>query len=181
MPLTPELTVLLAGLVAGAALFDVGSGRIPNGVLVVIAALGLIARLAVVPSVAGLAGAIGGMATGLAIWIGPFALRWVGAADVKLVAAIGAWLGPLATFRVSLYAGLAGGVLSIGYMVFGRQRVALESLWMQLIHLRVARRFVPGGRRADGEGEQGRARGLPYAVAVCVGLVVELFLIGPQG
>ncbi len=177
----PELSVVLTGLVAGAALFDVASGRIPNGVLVVIAALGVTARLAVAPSFAGLAAAIGGMAAGLAIWIGPFALRWVGAADVKLVAAIGAWLGPLATLRVSLYAGLAGGLLSIAYIVFGRQRVAWESLQVQLIHFGVARRFLPFSRPEEGEREQAKARRMPYAVAVFVGLVVELFLIGPQG
>ena len=77
---------------------------------------------------AGLASATG-WAVGIAIFFVPFALGGLGAGDVKLLGAIGAWLGPMNALWVGLYAGAAGGVLAIfvaltkGYLVSGgRQR-----------------------------------------------------------
>ena len=70
-----------------------------------------------------------GWAVGIAIFFVPFALGGLGAGDVKLLGAIGAWLGPMNALWVGLYAGAAGGILAIfvaltnGYLVSGgRQR-----------------------------------------------------------
>jgi prepilin peptidase CpaA len=169
--LTPELGLFLVGLVAVAVLSDVRFGRIPNGLLLAIAGLGLAARLALTGPTSGLVAALGGLAAGLAIWIGPFALRWVGAADVKLVAAMGAWLGPLATLRLSLAAALAGGLMGLVYLAM-RRRAALEVVQVELLQLRVTRRFSQGTEAAV------RERGMPYAVAILAGLLAEMFLSG---
>jgi prepilin peptidase CpaA len=169
--LTPELGLFLVGLVAVAVLSDVRFGRIPNGLLLAIAGLGLAARLALAGPTSGLVAALGGLAAGLAIWIGPFALRWVGAADVKLVAAMGAWLGPLATLRLSLAAALAGGLMGLVYLAM-RRRAALEVVQVELLQLRVTRRFSQGTEAAV------RERGMPYAVAILAGLLAEMFLSG---
>ncbi len=171
MSLTPELGLFLVGLVAVAVLSDVRFGRIPNGLLLAIAGLGLAARLALTGPTSGLVAALGGLAAGLAIWIGPFALRWVGAADVKLVAAMGAWLGPLATLRLSLAAALAGGLMGLVYLAM-RRRAALEVVQVELLQLRVTRRFSQGTEAAV------RERGMPYAVAILAGLLAEMFLSG---
>jgi prepilin peptidase CpaA len=170
--LPPELGLLLVGLVGAAVLFDVRFGRIPNGLLLAIAGLGLAARLALAGPTSGLVAALGGLAAGLAIWIGPFALRWVGAADVKLVAAMGAWLGPLATLRVSLASALAGGLMGLVYLLAKHRRAALEVLQVQLLQLRVTRRFSPGSEAAV------RERGMPYAAAILAGLLAVMLLSG---
>ncbi len=168
----------MVALVGGAAILDLRTRRVPNELVLLIAGLGVVAHLVVGPPARELGLALAGLAVGLALWIGPFALRWVGAADVKLVAAVGAWLGPLATFRMSLYAGIVGGLLSIGYLATGRHRAALSGLQAglqaQLISFRVSQRFLPAGIA----GGKSAARGMPYTVAVLVGLVVELFVIG---
>jgi prepilin peptidase CpaA len=171
----PELGLFLVGLVGVAVVLDVRFGRIPNSLLLAIAGLGLTARLALAGPTDGLVAGLAGLAVGLAIWIGPFALRWVGAADVKLVAAVGAWLGPLATFRVSLAAGLAGGLMGLAYLLATRRRVAteaLETMQVQLLQLRVMKRFSPGTMTAV------RERGMPYAIAILAGLLAELILRG---
>ncbi|NIN72188.1 MAG: hypothetical protein GTO46_09785 [Gemmatimonadetes bacterium] len=172
MSLPPELGLFLVGLVGVAALSDVRFGRIPNGLLLAIAGLGLAARLAMAGPAGGLVAAAGGLAVGLAIWIGPFALRWVGAADVKLVAALGAWLGPLATLRVSLATGLVGGLMGLVYLLVKRRRFALDAMQVQLLQFRVMRRFSPGTEEAV------RERGMPYAVAILAGLLTEMLLSG---
>jgi prepilin peptidase CpaA len=64
-----------------------------------------------------------GWTVGIAIFFLPFALGGLGAGDVKLLGAIGAWLGPMNAVWVGLYAGAAGGVLAIfvaltkGYLI----------------------------------------------------------------
>ncbi len=163
-----EGLLILGGLVVVAAVCDVRTGRIPNGLLLVIAGLGVAAQLAFAGPLPGLASAAGGLATGLAIWIAPFALRWVGAADVKLAAAIGAWLGPLLTLEVSLYTGLAGGLMSLAYLAVTRRTAALQVLRLQLTQFSMTRRFLPGTEEAV------RQRGMPYAVAILAGLLVGL-------
>ena len=172
MSLPPELGLLLVGLVGAAVLLDVRFGRIPNSLLLATAVLGLAARVALAGPTGGLVAALGGLATGLAIWIGPFALRWVGAADVKLVAAMGAWLGPLAIFRASLATALAGGLMGLVFLLAKRRRVALEVMQVQLLQLRTTQRLSPGSEEAV------RDRGMPYAVAIMAGLLVELLISG---
>ena len=71
---------------------------------------------------AGIASATGWV-VGIAIFFLPFALGGLGAGDVKLLGAIGAWLGPMNALWVGLYAGAAGGILAIfvaltkGYLI----------------------------------------------------------------
>ena len=43
----------------------------------------------------------------------PFALRGLGGGDVKLIAALGAWLGPVNALWLGLYAGVAGVVMAL--------------------------------------------------------------------
>jgi hypothetical protein len=51
-----------------------------------------------------------GWALGLLLFFVPFALRGLGGGDVKLMAALGAWLGPTDVFWAAMYTGVAGGV-----------------------------------------------------------------------
>ena len=82
-----------SGLAAVACLADLGWRRIPNVVTVGGAALALVAAAATGGvSAFGLAAA--GWLVGLLLFLPLFALGGLGAGDVKLLAALGAWLGP---------------------------------------------------------------------------------------
>ena len=52
---------------------------------------------------------LAGWAVGLAMFLPVFALRGIGGGDVKLVAALGAWIGPGAAVWLALWAAVAGG------------------------------------------------------------------------
>ncbi len=56
---------------------------------------------------------------GIALLLTPYWLGGMGAGDVKLVGALGAWLGPGDTFWLAMYTGIAGAVAALD-----RQRVA---------------------------------------------------------
>lgn len=82
----------LAVLVAAGVIVSYTDGRqrrIPNWLVASLAALGLAARIADGSPAAGLAGLV----TGFCALLPAYLVGWVGAGDVKLLAAQGLWLG----------------------------------------------------------------------------------------
>jgi prepilin peptidase CpaA len=61
-----------------------------------------------------------GFIGGIAVFIVPFALGWMGAGDVKYFGVVGALLGVAWLPRVLFYSILAAGVLAAGYVAVGR-------------------------------------------------------------
>src|SRR5690606_35662753 len=157
-------------LVAAAAWLDVRTGRIPNLLTVggLAAALALRALLGPDPVLPGLAGAGIALAFGLPL----FALRGLGGGDVKLLAAVGAFLGPGRLIMALLAAGVAGGVLAVAVAL--RRGVLLPAL---LGTGGLLRRWATLGRA--GERRTLASPGaipVPYGVASAVGAVVGWFL-----
>lgn len=103
---------LLIGLVTLAAIIDLRSRRIPN--LLIVA--GLITSLWAnvwLHSGAGWTTWGLGMLTGFALFLPLYLMRGMGAGDVKLMAMVGAFLGPSAIIRVVLITFVVGGVLTL--------------------------------------------------------------------
>ena len=70
----------------------------------------------------------------------------MGAGDVKLVGALGAWLGPGETFWMAMYTAIAGGVMALMVSAWqGYLRQAWSNVWLLLTHWRVSGpQAVPG-------------------------------------
>jgi len=107
-------TLLLCACVS-----DVRFRRIPNSVAALLAGTGIAYSVAAsaTPGRALLI-SLGGLLFGLALWLPLYMVRWLGAGDVKLFAAAGAWLGPERTLEGALIGALAGGVLALVWMLF---------------------------------------------------------------
>ena len=121
---------------------------------------------------AGVGSAIGWV-VGIAIFFVPFALGGLGAGDVKLLGAIGAWLGPMNALWVGLYAGAAGGVLAIFVaLTKGYLFQAVGNVGMMLAYWRV------NGVKPLPEITLEHSRGprLAYAVPILAGTMVTLWL-----
>lgn len=106
------LLAILAALLAAAVWCDLASHRIPNRLV----ALGLIAGLAVQAAGAGWSGlghGAGGAAVGLAALLPFYLMGGMGAGDVKLMAAIGAFLGPVQTFAAAALTLVLGAVMAV--------------------------------------------------------------------
>ena len=101
-----------SSLPAAACVTDLRDGRIPN-VLTFGAIAVAFAVHALLPQGSGLAHVGFGFLVGLAVFFPFFALGGMGAGDVKLMAAIGAWLGPTLALLTALYGAVAGGVLAL--------------------------------------------------------------------
>ncbi len=105
---------------------DVRTRRIPNLLTGPALLLG-IAVNAVWHGGAGALNGLEGMAVAGALLLPGWLLGWMGAGDVKLVAAVGAWLGfPLGVFA-ALASLMAGGVIAL--IVAARKGVLKRSLW----------------------------------------------------
>jgi len=155
-----------------ACLFDLRIRRIPNA-LTLGGAVGACVYALAFHGVSGLTMSLAGWAAGLAIFLPFFLLRGLGAGDVKLMACLGAWLGPGLAVWSALYAALAGGVLAlIVALASGYFRPMLENVYLLLAHFRVA------GVRPHPELRLDRGKGprLPYAVPIAVGTLTALWL-----
>ena len=92
--------------------FDVRTRRIPNW-LTFGAALAALAYAAFDAGLPGVGTAAAGWIAGAALFFPFFALGGMGAGDVKLLAALAAWLGPSESVWLAIFAAMAGGVLGL--------------------------------------------------------------------
>jgi len=169
MPMTYWI-VLAVALVACAT--DLRSRRIPN-LLTFGSAAAAIVFHGLSGGTDGLLAAGSGWLLGVAIFFLPFALGGMGAGDVKLLAALGAWLGPSMTIWLALYTGVAGGIAALVVaLLCGYLGTALRNIWLLMAHWRVSG-LRPLGDVSLAEGSGPR---LAYAVPIFIGTVVTLWL-----
>jgi prepilin peptidase CpaA len=154
-----------------ASLFDLRTRRIPNW-LTFGAAGAALCFSGATHGVSGLMVSAAGWCTGCALFLPFFALGGLGAADVKLVAGIGAWLTPSEKLNVALYAMIAGGVMAVILaLVTGYLGTAARNIYSLLVYWRVAGiRPLPELTLAEGRGPR-----LPYALPIAVGTVTAIF------
>jgi len=150
---------------------DVRTRRIPNWLTVPVFALGLLTHT-VIGGLAGLQFSLFGFGTGFGVL---FVLWWFGGGgggDVKMMGALGSWLGAALTVQVFVASALATVALVAGVLLYrgiaprflGKPRDAAE---------RPAGKSKAAGRRR--RASDGFGRIMPYAVPLAVGTWVVLF------
>ena len=155
-----------------ACVTDLRTRRIPNVLTLGAALAGLLYQFAS-GGLDGLGHAALGWLVGAVIFILPFALRGLGGGDVKLLAALGAWIGPGDVLSVGLYTGIAGGIMAIVVsMRYGYLGTALQNVKLLLIHWRVAGiEAVPAITLEHSTGPK-----LAYAFPILAGMVATTWL-----
>lgn len=181
------LAILLAAL-AVAVFADLYARRVPN-LLVVIGLMSGLAFHALATSAVGILGpssqpitvltALAGIAVAFAAFFPLYALRAMGAGDVKLMMMVGAFLGPLQTLGVVVLTFAAGGVLAIAMALW--QRSFRQLVFNLRFMLTTSAISAAGGASPKFEPLQQTAGRMPYAVAIAAGTLLQLYLVRNGG
>lgn len=170
------LGLLAVGLIA-ASTFDITARRVPNWISVGLLTSGVISRyLAGGVSEAGWG--LAGAAVGLLLLLFPYARHWIGGGDVKLLAAVGAWLGPLLVLHATLFAALAAGLISCFYLARSPREVRKQVLLN--LKLTFMLRRVPEMPEASGREDRlspPLAPAIALGTAGAVGLFVDRLVL----
>lgn len=170
--LLPVKLLLLCALLLTAALFDLARHRIPNPLLLLGLVLAFYVQLAL-PMGGGLWATLAGVGVASVIMLPLYLLRVMGAGDVKLLAMVGAFLGPLDTVGAILGTFVAGGVMSLLYALRARAMGRLAS--NLAVMLRGALVSVTLGMRPVMDKPAESLGRMPYGIAIAVGTIAYLY------
>ena len=155
-----------------AAAWDLRTRRIPNWITLPLVVSGL-ARCCILRGTPGPGTAALGMLVGAAIPFVLFAIGALGGGDVKLMAGVGAWLGPLPALAVFLISGVLGMVVVLAQSALqGRTAALLRNSTVVALNLIYVRQV--GLKHATDTGRSARSvdRPLPYAVPVLAAVLL---------
>jgi prepilin peptidase CpaA len=176
--------VLLAVALGAAVWFDVKYRRIPNK-LVLAGTLAALALHTVLPDGTGFfsdhpgglgfLNALAGLGVGFAVLLPMYLMRALGAGDVKLMAMIGAFLGPELILGAILTTFIAGGVLAIVAALWsGVMLQVLANVRFLLFHGVVQ---AMSGSKPEFDAPATTTGKLPYAIAIAAGTVSHIVLV----
>ena len=152
---------------------DLRSRRIPNWLVLPFLAAGIALSLGpkrwdgigIGPSLAG--AAMGLVLFGILAWMGG-----MGMGDVKLCAALGAWLGPKQLLLALVLTGITGGIMAVSWAVAGGFAGELFTGTSNFL-------FGWSKRGMKGDSEltlsNPKAHKMPYAPAIAIGTLISFF------
>jgi len=173
MEVRAVMTVALLIMLALAAREDLLRHRVPN----VLTASALLMGVALAFLIGGWTGffvSLGGALVGCATLLPFYLLRGMGAGDVKLMAAAGAFLGPGSAVLAAALALVAGCVLAVAIVAW---RLVEPCLRLEPSPAGGA----SAGWRSAAAFSIVRKERFPYAIAIAVGVVATLWLQGQLG
>jgi prepilin peptidase CpaA len=161
-PLALTAGIVFSAILVIAAIGDLRTRRIPNKLVAVLAVIGIAYSVLRAPVIPGFLQAGGGLLAGLACWLPFYALGWLGAGDVKLYAAAGAWLGPARAAEGALIGALFGAVLALIWMMKSQgMKETVQTLGMA----------AATPELLAGSSESAKRSTLPYGVAIAFGAI----------
>jgi prepilin peptidase CpaA len=164
---------LLLSLLVGAAVYDVRYRRIPNWLTVSGVLSGIAMNSFLYEGWPGLRLSLGGFAVAFGVYVALYALRAMGAGDVKLMAAVGALVGWRNWFGIFVCSALVGGVMAMILMIrIGRVK---KTLWNVAFIFSQMKRGQPAYvEREELDVRSPKAVGLPHGAVIAVGTLFFL-------
>ena len=172
----PGVEAFLLALVLAAAVYDVRYRRIPNWLTVAGVLAGLALNGFLDQNRPGLfVSSMLGLAIAFVVYFVLYALRAMGAGDVKLMAAVGAVVGWPNWFGIFIVTAIIGGIMAL-ILVVARGRVK-RTFWNIAFILSELRGGRPAYlRREELDVKNPKALGLPHGAVIAVGTIFFLAL-----
>lgn len=155
-------TALAAGVLV-ATVIDIRTRRIPNALTATMGCAGMALAAAGIGGMS-LGAAVFGIVVGVALMLPGHMLGATGAGDVKLMAAVGAIVGPALVVKAVLFTAVAGGVLAIAVALRRRRLTTTLAGTARII-------AAPAGARLEIEAAPQSSR-FAYGPAIAVGSVL---------
>ncbi len=168
--MTQTQSAFLILILVAAAVIDIRSRRIPNWLTASAAAAGALSNfwLAGLP---GLTHSVIGMLVGVALLICFYLLGGMGAGDVKLMGAVGAFLGPQGVLAAFICTALLGGLYAVVLIIIsGRLGETLDR------YLSMFRTLFFTGRLFYVPPQGNPFPALCYGVAIAAGSITSVFI-----
>ena len=163
---------LLASILVLCAVTDIRKNRIPN-VLTIPAMLCAIILHSYDKGLYGFMFSTEGIITGFGLLFIFYLMGGMGAGDVKLMGAVGSFIGPKATFEAFLLIALFGGIYSIALIVTRREMFKgfFSEKIILLSNMVMLKQYIP--LQAGISGQRPR---LKYGMAIALGTIMYLIL-----
>ncbi len=158
-------------VLAVATFTDLRSRRIPNWLVFPFLLAGIVVS-AWLQGWHGVGQSFAGLGLGLLIYGTLFWLGGMGAGDVKLCAAIGAWIGPSQLFLALVITGMVGGIMVLCWAAFGG---FLKELFTGAGDLVFGWKERGSLRDPDLALTNPMKRKMPYAPAIAIGTLMSFF------
>jgi prepilin peptidase CpaA len=160
------MTAAFTGVMVMAGILDLQSRRIPNALTVTGAAAALVLRAP--QGWEALGNGLLGIGLALLLTMPLFLAKALGGGDVKLLAAVGAFMGPTDLVGACLLIGVLGGLLALAEAV---RRGALRTVLINVAYMFV-RWFSPIRRELAPTLTSPEAMAIPYGVPIAIGAIV---------
>lgn len=165
------VTWLVSAVLVEAAIIDGQKLKVPNW-LTFHLILGGLGYAAWTGGWTGLGWSAGGAAVGLALLLPLYAIGGMGAGDVKLLAGVGAWMGPAVTVEAFILSALVGGLMALAM-------VARAGTWKEHVGMffkigdDILKKRNPAVLAREAAERKPRMMLLPYAIPLAVGSIVS--------
>jgi prepilin peptidase CpaA len=169
-PLNVAIAIVFIPMAIIITYMDIRYRRIPNKLVLVTLIGGLIVNT-IFRGSDGLLASLGGFGLAFGLMFVLHAFGTMGAGDVKLFAAIGAMNGMSLVLPTLLVVALTGGVLAVLKMIFARR---VKSTMLGVLQFFIG--LLPGQRVPRFEIPEDRSYTLPYALPICFGSLIALFV-----
>jgi prepilin peptidase CpaA len=165
--------LMISGILGTAVYTDLRSHRIPNNLIVLGLILAIIFQLVANGAHGLLFGSLAAL-LGLGCFMPFYALRAMGAGDVKLMAVAGLFTSPRGVLYAVVLSLLAGGVCALGYLIWRATRAYVGSVVQEGISAGTSAGTVAAFVAA----RLARRDRLPFALPIAVGSVTACLIQG---
>ena len=167
---TVTVTLIVAAIIDGYKL------KVPNWLTFPMIAGGWLAS-GLVFGWAGLGWSLVGTAVGLALLLPAYAIGGMGAGDVKLLAGVGAWVGPGLTLRAFVASAVVGGVIAL-VMVLARRKWGHHKNQFLMILSEILILRNPDELSKIAADRKSSMMLLPYGIPIAIGSIGYFAFVG---